>query len=133
MIDLLNEKEVEYKEKIEKMNNENNELLSKLKITEENYLKLIEENHSNENVINLMMKLNNLLDENKKQSKEMEMNDVEINNIKLAIDNLKQLISNTNIYITNAIQTDEMLLDPEYIERVNIFLLFIYSQIIFII
>jgi len=118
MINLLNEKEIEYKEKIEKMNNENNELLNKLKTTEENYLKLIEENHANENAFNLILKLNNLLNENKEESKEM--NEIEINNVKMTIDNLKQLISNTNIFITNAIQTDEMLLDPEYIERVKI-------------
>jgi len=117
MINLLNEKETEYKEKIEKMNNENNELLNKLKMTEENYLKLVEENHANENAFNLILKLNNLLSENKEKSKEM--NEIEISNIKMTIDNLKQLISNTNIFITNAIQTDEILLDPEYIKKLE--------------
>lgn len=116
MINLLNEKESQYKEKIEKMNIDNNELLNKLKNTEENYLKLIEENHSNENPYNLILKLNNIL--NKNQIIENEINEADISNIKIAINNLKKLISNTNFYITNAIQTDELLFDPKYIERV---------------
>jgi len=117
MINLLNEKESQYKEKIEKMNIDNNELLNKLKNTEENYLKLIEENHSNENPYNLILKLNNIL--NKNQIIENEINETDISNIKIAINNLKKLISNTNFYITNAIQTDELLFDPKYIERLE--------------
>jgi len=123
MINLLNEKEKEYKEKIDKMNNDNNELLSKLKETEENYLKLVEENHENDNTLNLISKLNGLLNENKEEIKGMEIKENEINNIKLTIDSLKNVISNTNLYITNGIQTDE-LLDPQYIERVNTIILF---------
>ena len=61
MINLLNEKEAQYKEKIENINNDNSELLNKLKTAEENYLKLVEENHENENSLNLITKLNNIL------------------------------------------------------------------------
>jgi len=115
MINLLNEKEAQYKEKIENINNDNSELLNKLKTAEENYLKLVEENHENENSLNLITKLNNILNETQEDINELD--DTSINNIKGTIDNLKRLISNTNIYITDAIQTDD-LFDPKYIEKV---------------